>query len=272
MRQQTIPPEGGPNIGFPSRSGSGISRHRNRLSGAAIPVAGMLSLAGGGMQSYANGTIDALFTSMFLLVAGYLVVRLIFPRGRAEHRAYLLTYSIGVFSGGLSQIYSLQVFGETQSFVDAIGMDLWVRIGLEHALVASSKITSTYYQTSPTDKPRFHRYPRHILSCVTLLGVLDGRQALTPERRHALERYIRAWNTIYFWRFVRVNARDTLKEILANSGARRFAPACYWALSLPLFWPSVRCAGLIRSPFVSRKFLAWTGGVRKKDGVVLKLE
>ena len=88
---------------------------------AVIPVSAMLALAGGAMQGYANGTLDALFASMLLLVMGYVVVRLTFPNGRAEHRAYLLTYSVGVLGGGLAQCYSLAKFGGPQSFVDAIG-------------------------------------------------------------------------------------------------------------------------------------------------------
>lgn len=101
-----------PSMGsFPSR----------RPASAAIPVSAILALSGGAMQAYANNALDALFTSMLLMVLGYLVVRLIFPHGRAEHRAFLLTYSIGVFGGGIAQCYSLFKFGEVQSFVDAIG-------------------------------------------------------------------------------------------------------------------------------------------------------
>lgn len=151
-------------------------------------------------------------------------------------------------------------------------MDLWVRIGLSRSLAVSSKITSTYYQTSTVGKPRFRRFPRHILSCVTVLKVLEAQAELSSERRRALERFARAWNLIYFWRFVRVNDRKTLKEILENSGARHYAPVCYWALQFGVLWPLVRCVGLIRSPFVSRKFLGWLGGVRNRDGVIMRLE
>lgn len=112
------PPEG--EIPSSAEGGDAVPR-RARSGSATVPISAILSLAGGGMQGYANGTVDALFMAMFLMVAGYLVVRLLFPRGRAEHRAYLLTFSIGVFCGGLSQCYSLQVFGEVQNFVDAIG-------------------------------------------------------------------------------------------------------------------------------------------------------
>lgn len=97
------------------------ARQRTRSGSAAVPVSALLALAGGGMQGYANGTIDALVILSFLMVVGYLVVRLIFPHGRAEHRAFLLAYSIGVFGGGLAQCYSLFKDGEVQSFVDAIG-------------------------------------------------------------------------------------------------------------------------------------------------------
>jgi len=151
-------------------------------------------------------------------------------------------------------------------------MDLWVRIGLRRSLAVSSKITSTYYQTSTAGKPRFRRFPGHILSCVTVLRVLEEEADLSPERRQALERFVRAWNRIYFWRFVRVNARKTLKKILENSGARHHAPVCFWALQFGVLWPLVRAAGIIRSPFVSRKFLGLLGGARRQYGVVLRLE
>lgn len=104
----------------PLEPGSGVPIRRHSSS-AVIPISAMLTLAGGGMQAYANETMDALFASMFILVSGYLVVRLIFPRGRAEHRAFILTYAVSVFAGGLAQCYSLAVFGAPQSFVDAIG-------------------------------------------------------------------------------------------------------------------------------------------------------
>lgn len=92
-----------------------------RRRGNTLPFSVLLTLAGGGMQGYANGTVDALFASMLLLVVGYLAVRIAFPHGRAEHRAYLQSYGVCVFAGGLAQCYSIFVFGETQSTVDAIG-------------------------------------------------------------------------------------------------------------------------------------------------------
>ncbi len=94
---------------------------RVRSGSAAIPLSGLLALTGGAMQGYANGTFHAVIAAMIFLVLGYLVVRLIFPQGKAEHRAYLLTYGIGAFGGGLAQCYSLMQYGQVQSFVDAIG-------------------------------------------------------------------------------------------------------------------------------------------------------
>ncbi|MBL7647560.1 MAG: hypothetical protein JNK74_15345 [Candidatus Hydrogenedentes bacterium] len=92
---------------------------RRQSSSAVIPISAMLALTGGVLQGYANGTTHAVIASMIFLVLGYLAVRLIFPHGKAEHRAYLLTYGIGVFVGGLAQCYSTAAFGEVQSFVDA---------------------------------------------------------------------------------------------------------------------------------------------------------
>ncbi len=98
-----------------------VQNRRARSGSAAIPVSALLALTGGAMQGYANGTSHAVVASVIFLVLGYLVVRLIFPHGKAEHRSYLLTYGIGVFGGGLAQCYSLVKYDQVQSFVDAIG-------------------------------------------------------------------------------------------------------------------------------------------------------
>lgn len=79
----------------------------------------LLAMAGSGMQGYANGTTDALFAAFLFNVVGISVVSLVFPRGRAELRAFLLTYGVCVFVGGLAQQYSLSVFGVLQSTIDA---------------------------------------------------------------------------------------------------------------------------------------------------------
>ena len=80
----------------------------------------LLAMAGSGMQGYANGTIDALFAAFLFNVVGISVVSLVFPRGGAEQRAFILTYGVCVFVGGLVQCYSLATFGNPQSTIDAV--------------------------------------------------------------------------------------------------------------------------------------------------------
>lgn len=79
----------------------------------------LLAVAGSGMQGYANGTIDAFFVAFLFHIVGISVVSLLFPSGRAEQRAFMLTYGVCVFVGGLAQQYSLLVFGVVQSTIDA---------------------------------------------------------------------------------------------------------------------------------------------------------
>ena len=76
---------------------------------------GLLVLAGSIMQGYANGTADALFVGFALLVVGFVAVSLFFPNGGAERRAFLLTYGVSIFVGGLAQWYSFAVFDSPQS-------------------------------------------------------------------------------------------------------------------------------------------------------------
>lgn len=76
-------------------------------------------LAGACMQSYTNGTIDAFILSFMFLFAGGAGVALAFPGKKPELRAFLLTYAICIFVGGLAQCYSLNVFGKLQSTIDA---------------------------------------------------------------------------------------------------------------------------------------------------------
>jgi len=97
----------------------GDTAAESELRSAAGPISILLVLAGSAMQGYANGTTDALYVAALFLAAGYLAVSLIFPRGNAEHRVFLLTYAICVFAGGLAQCYSLGVFGAVQSTLDA---------------------------------------------------------------------------------------------------------------------------------------------------------
>lgn len=83
-----------------------------------LPV--LLVLVGSGMQGYANGTIDAFSVALLLLLAGIVTVSLLFPGKRPELRAFLLTYGVCVFVGGLAQCYSLATFGNLQSTNDAV--------------------------------------------------------------------------------------------------------------------------------------------------------
>ena len=77
-------------------------------------------LVGSGLQGYANATIDAVFVALILLFIGVAVVRLVFPDKTPEMRVFLLSYVVCVFVGGLSQCYSLTVFGNPQSTIDAV--------------------------------------------------------------------------------------------------------------------------------------------------------
>ncbi|KKL66502.1 hypothetical protein LCGC14_2144360, partial [marine sediment metagenome] len=115
---------------FPTASVEAIPRFRSRVrldapktttASIATPALSLLlTLLGSGMQGYANRTGDALFVALLLLLAGVSVVVLLFPGKRAEHRAFLLTYGVCVFAGGLAQCYSLAVFDNPQSTVDAV--------------------------------------------------------------------------------------------------------------------------------------------------------
>lgn len=74
---------------------------------------------GSAMQAYANETIEAVLVALLLLFTGLSVVRLAFAGRKPEKRAFLLTYAVCVFVGGLAQCYSLAVFNVIQSTVDA---------------------------------------------------------------------------------------------------------------------------------------------------------
>lgn len=89
------------------------------LSGTSWLAVGLLVLMGSGMQGYTNETIDAFFVAILFLAAGFVGVGLLFRGGQAEHRAFVLTYAICVFVGGLAQCYALAVFGRSQSTIDA---------------------------------------------------------------------------------------------------------------------------------------------------------
>ncbi len=91
-----------------------------RLHPLFVPWTLLLTLIGSGLQGYANRTTDSLFMAFLFLIAGIGSVKLVFPRGRAEMGALLLTYGVCVFVGGLVQCYSLATFGNTQSTTDAV--------------------------------------------------------------------------------------------------------------------------------------------------------
>jgi len=114
---------------WPGVSLRAMRRRDNRgLNAAATAVgysvadyvyAGLLVLVGAALQGYANGTADALTVGIVFLFAGSAIVRLVFPGKQPEQRAFLLTYGICVFVGGLAQCYSLVALGELQGTVDA---------------------------------------------------------------------------------------------------------------------------------------------------------
>lgn len=98
--------------------------HRRGMAATVLPGAVWLPavwlvLVGSGLQGYANATLDAFFVGLLFLGAGLVAVRLLFRRGQAEQRVFLLTYGICVFVGGLAQCYSLATFGDPQSTRDA---------------------------------------------------------------------------------------------------------------------------------------------------------
>ncbi len=105
--------------GIVKAPGLSISATSTGLGSLGGSLSMLLVLAGSGMQASANGTIDAFFVAFIFYIVGYLVVSLVFRKGRAEMRAFLLTYGVSVFVGGLAQQYSLSAFGVVQSTIDA---------------------------------------------------------------------------------------------------------------------------------------------------------
>jgi hypothetical protein len=103
--------------------------HQRSLSpGESIIVIGMFIL-GSAMQAYVNEAIEAVLAALFLLLTGRAIVALVFPNRKPEMRAFLLTYAVCIFVGGLAQFYSLAVFDNAQSTPDALYI-IW-RIGPE---------------------------------------------------------------------------------------------------------------------------------------------
>jgi hypothetical protein len=79
----------------------------------------LLVLIGSAMQAYANRTTDAFLVASLFLVTGCATVGLLFPGARPEWRAFLWTYVVCIFVGGLAQCYSMVTFGNPQSTIDA---------------------------------------------------------------------------------------------------------------------------------------------------------
>jgi len=79
----------------------------------------LMLVLGSAMQAYANSAIEAVLVALLLLIAGIVAVGLVFPGRKPELRAFLLTYAVCVFVGGLAQCYSLVFFNTLQSTVDA---------------------------------------------------------------------------------------------------------------------------------------------------------
>jgi len=76
-------------------------------------------LVGSLLLNVANGTPCGLLLAIMFLLTGVVVNQVVFPGGRYELRAFLLSYGVYVLVAGLAQCYSRSVFGGPQSCVDA---------------------------------------------------------------------------------------------------------------------------------------------------------
>lgn len=94
-----------------------VSNSSSKFIRYLIPL---MLVTGSGMQSYANGTIDALIVAFLLLSVGLSALIFLFQNMRPERRAFVLTYSVCVLAGGIAQCYSLAVFNNPQSTDDAL--------------------------------------------------------------------------------------------------------------------------------------------------------
>lgn len=77
-----------------------------------VSVSLLFALLGGGLLARANGTIDAFFLTFLMLVTGSMITAILFPGKYPEFRAYLLSFAVCAFVGGVAQCYSLAVFGD----------------------------------------------------------------------------------------------------------------------------------------------------------------
>lgn len=79
----------------------------------------ILLLTGGVLQAYSNRTAAAVVFVVIFGIVGLVFIRSLCGRATAEQRAFLLTYAVCVFAGGVAQCYSSVAFGMPQSTVDA---------------------------------------------------------------------------------------------------------------------------------------------------------
>lgn len=92
---------------------------RARRHSAVLPLSILTVFSGGLLQSYANGTMDAFYTSLLLLLVGACLVSGVLPRKSAELRAFVMSFSLSVLVGGLAQAYALYAFDTPMSTTDA---------------------------------------------------------------------------------------------------------------------------------------------------------
>ena len=134
---------------YEDREGSETDRFGRSATGIAWqsfagPSSVLLVAIGSGLQGYANGTADAVFVALLLLITGIAVVGLLFPGKRPEMRAFLLAYGVCVLAGGLAQCYSPAVFGNLQSTSDANTL---------HGMIAASPPFMTMETMWPVNAP-----------------------------------------------------------------------------------------------------------------------
>jgi hypothetical protein len=71
------------------------------------------------LQGYTNKTSDAILSAVFFLLVGVSIIFLLFSGREIEMRFFVLTYTLYVFMGGLTQCYSIMFFDNVMSTKDA---------------------------------------------------------------------------------------------------------------------------------------------------------
>ena len=99
------------------------ARIRDTVPSALYTMCGPLSLVlvllGGGLQGYAQDAVGAVYVGFIFLFVGFVVSGIVFRWRKPEVRAFLISYAVCVFAGGMAQCYSLWAFGEAMSTLDA---------------------------------------------------------------------------------------------------------------------------------------------------------